>query len=103
MKKIMLLALLSFLVLGQIYSQTKQKKLVMNNQQKTEHYTFQLSDRVTRQVVTFKNRYGIAVCGDLYTPKNIGSQKLAAIIVSGPFGAVKEQSSGLYANELATR
>lgn len=41
--------------------------------------------------------------GDLYTPKNIGSQKLTAIVLSGPFGAVKEQSSGLYANEMAAR
>ena len=58
---------------------------------------------MTRQKVTFKNRYGITVSGDLYTPKNIGNQKLAAIILSGPFGAVKEQSSGLYANEMAER
>jgi fermentation-respiration switch protein FrsA (DUF1100 family) len=103
MKKITLLAVLSFLLIGQLYSQTKQKKVGMNNQDQTEHYTFQLSDKVTRQAVTFKNRYGITVSGDLYAPKNIGNQKLAAIILSGPFGAVKEQSSGLYANELASR
>src|SRR5215216_5644254 len=103
MKNITLVAVLSFLLIGQLYSQTKQKKEVMNNQDQTEHYTFQLSDKVTRQPVTFKNRYGITVSGDLYTPKNIGNQKLAAIILSGPFGAVKEQSSGLYANELAAR
>ncbi len=41
----------------------------MNNQGQTEHYTFQLGDKVTRQKVTFKNRYGITVSGDLYTPK----------------------------------
>jgi fermentation-respiration switch protein FrsA (DUF1100 family) len=75
----------------------------MNNTEQTDHYTFQLSDKVTRKAVTFKNRYGITASGDLYTPKNIGNQRLAAIIVSGPFGAVKEQSSGLYANELASR
>lgn len=72
----------------------------MENQ---EHYTFGLSDKVNRQAVTFKNRYGITVAGDLYTPKNIGNQKLPALVLSGPFGAVKEQSSGLYANELAAR
>jgi fermentation-respiration switch protein FrsA (DUF1100 family) len=102
MKKITLLVL-SFLLIGQIFSQAKQKKDFMNNQGQTEHYTFQLSDKVTRQKVTFRNRYGITVSGDLYTPKSIGNQKLAAIVLSGPFGAVKEQSSGLYANELAAR
>ena len=103
MKKRSLVAFLSFLLIGQLYSQTRQKKEVINNQDQTEHFTFQLSDMVTRQAVTFKNRYGITVSGDLYTPKKIGNQKLAAIILSGPFGAVKEQSSGLYANELASR
>jgi len=88
---------------GHTYSQTKQKNETMNNTERTDHYTFQLSDKVTRKAVTFKNRYGITVSGDLYTPKNAGNQKLAAIILSGPFGAVKEQSSGLYANEMAAR
>src|SRR3954451_22990737 len=103
MKRITIIAVLSVLMFGQAYSQTKQKKEVMNNTEPTEHYTFQLNDKVTRQAITFKNRYGITVSGDLYTPKNTGNQKLAAIILSGPFGAVKEQSSGLYANELAVR
>ncbi|WP_318849103.1 alpha/beta hydrolase [Chryseobacterium sp. JV558] len=69
----------------------------------TEHYTFQLSDKVTRKAVTFKNRYGITLSGDLYLPKNAGNEKLAALAISGPFGAVKEQSSGLYANQMAER
>src|SRR5438309_1471739 len=103
MKKITLLASLPLLLIGQVYAQAKQKKDVMNNTEQTDHYTFQLSDQVNRKAVTFKNRYGITVSADLYTPKNIGNQKIAAIIVSGPFGAVKEQSSGLYANELASR
>ncbi|WP_430407047.1 alpha/beta hydrolase [Fluviicola sp.] len=68
-----------------------------------EHYTFQLSDKVTRQKVTFKNRYGITLSGDLYLPKNAGNERLAALAISGPFGAVKEQSSGLYANQMAER
>jgi len=93
MKKITLVAVLSFLLIGRLFSQTKQKKEVMNNQDQTEHYTFQLSNKVTRQAVTFKNRYGITVSGDLYTPKNIGNQKLAAIILSGPFGAIENCSS----------
>lgn len=80
--------------------QNKQEK--MNDTAKTEHYTFELSDKVTRQRVTFKNRYGITLTGDLYTPKNAGNN-LSAIAISGPFGAVKEQSSGLYANQMAER
>ena len=80
--------------------QNKQEK--MNDTAKTEHYTFELSDKVTRQKVTFKNRYGITLTGDLYIPKN-ASNNLSAIAISGPFGAVKEQSSGLYANQMAER
>ncbi|SFW17870.1 hypothetical protein SAMN02927921_00363 [Sinomicrobium oceani] len=67
-----------------------------------EHYTFELSDKVIRQKVAFKNRYGIELTGDLYLPKN-GGNNLPALAISGPFGAVKEQSSGLYANQMAAR
>jgi fermentation-respiration switch protein FrsA (DUF1100 family) len=66
-------------------------------------YTFQLSDQVTRKKVTFKNRYGIELTGDLYVPKNSGNEPLPALAISGPFGAVKEQYSGLYANQMAER
>lgn len=65
--------------------------------------TFQKSDKVDVKKVTFKNRYGITLVGDLYTPKNNSAEKLPAIAVSGPFGAVKEQVSGLYAQNLAER
>lgn len=65
-------------------------------------YSFPLRDTVTREKVRFHNRYGIALCGDLYLPKSF-SGKLSAVAVSGPFGAVKEQCSGLYAEELASR
>jgi hypothetical protein len=65
-------------------------------------YTFTLDKNVKRTSVRFKNRYGITVAGDLYVPKN-AKGKLPALVVSGPFGAVKEQSSGLYANEFARR
>ena len=64
--------------------------------------TFPKSDKVEHRKVTFKNRYGITLVGDLYVPKN-AKGKLAAIAISGPFGAVKEQSSGLYAQHLAER
>ncbi|MBN3182133.1 alpha/beta hydrolase [Pectobacterium brasiliense] len=63
--------------------------------------TFAQSNNVDHRKVTFQNRYGITLVGDLYIPKNRGDRKLAAIAVSGPFGAVKEQSSGLYAQTLA--
>lgn len=75
----------------------------MNNTEQTDQYTFELSDKVTRQKVTFKNRYGISLSADLYVPKNSKNQPLAAIAISGPFGAVKEQSSGLYAQTMAER
>lgn len=65
-------------------------------------YSFPLRDTVIREKVRFHNRYGIELCGDLYLPKG-ASGKLAAVAVSGPFGAVKEQCSGLYAEELASR
>lgn len=63
---------------------------------------FPKSSKVDHRKVTFKNRYGIALVGDLYLP-NHASGKLAALAVSGPFGAVKEQSSGLYAQTMAER
>ncbi|TNG88652.1 alpha/beta hydrolase [Pasteurellaceae bacterium UScroc12] len=64
---------------------------------------FPQSDQVTQQKVQFKNRYGITLVADLYLPKNRTGKKLPAIAVAGAFGAVKEQSSGLYAQELAKR
>ncbi len=63
---------------------------------------FPLSDKVNHRKVTFHNRYGVTLAADLYEPKG-ASGKLAAIAVSGPFGAVKEQSSGLYAQTMAER
>ena len=63
---------------------------------------FPQSDKVNHSKVTFHNRYGVTLAADLYVPKN-ATGKLAAIAVSGPFGAVKEQSSGLYAQTLAER
>lgn len=99
MKKITLIIAVLLTISAQMTAQTKQKSNKMNT---TEHYTFQLSDKVTRQKVSFKNRYGITLSGDLYLPKNAGNN-LSAIAISGPFGAVKEQSSGLYANQMAER
>ena len=64
--------------------------------------TFPQSDKVDHKKVTFHNRYGITLAADMYIPKN-AEGKLPAIAVSGPFGAVKEQCSGLYAQTLAER
>lgn len=64
--------------------------------------TFPKSDKVDHKKVTFCNRYGITLGADMYTPKTAGG-KLPAIAVSGPFGAVKEQASGLYAQTMAKR
>lgn len=63
---------------------------------------FPKSEKVDHKKVTFVNRYGITLAADMYTPKG-ASGRLPAIAVSGPFGAVKEQSSGLYAQQLAER
>ncbi|WP_038337183.1 alpha/beta hydrolase [Empedobacter falsenii] len=97
-KSIIIILLLAFA--GQL---SAQNNLSNSTKMTNEHYTFQLSEKVTRQKVTFKNRYGITLSGDLYIPKNVASELLPALAISGPFGAVKEQSSGLYANQMAER
>ena len=78
-----------------------------NNMQKLEltqewDKVFPLSEKVNHRKVTFETQYGLTLAADLYTPKD-AQGKLAAIAVSGPFGAVKEQSSGLYAMRMAER
>lgn len=64
--------------------------------------TFRKSAKVTHKKVTFINRYGITLAADMYTPKNVKG-KLPALAVAGPFGAVKEQCSGLYAQTMAEK
>lgn len=105
MNSIYITLIATFTLLGQFcQASTKEQQIsIMNIKDSTEHYTFQLSDNVIRQKVSFKNRYGIRLSGDLYLPKNNNGKSLAAIAISGPFGAVKEQSSGLYANQMAER
>ena len=77
------------------------KKEVLNLTQEWDK-TFPESDKVNHSKVTFVNRYGITLAADMYMPKG-AEGKLPAIAVSGPFGAVKEQSSGLYAQTMAER
>ncbi|WP_343212936.1 alpha/beta hydrolase [Actomonas aquatica] len=65
--------------------------------------TFPQSEKVDHEKVAFKNRYGITIVADLYLPKDLGDKSAAALAVSGPYGAVKEQASGLYAQTMAER
>ena len=105
MKGISVLSALFFLIVGQVNSQSEQAeaKQKQETNAQADYYTFKLSDQVTRKEVTFKNRYGITLAADLYLPKNSEGKPLPALAISGPFGAVKEQSSGLYAQIMAER
>ena len=73
--------------------QTDNKNIVMENLELTKEWDkiFPKSDKVNHSKVTFRNRYGITLAADMYRPKNVNG-KMAAIAVSGPFGAVKELS-----------
>jgi len=105
MKKTTFLAITSILFIGISCSQNtnNQQTEEKMNETTTEHYTFELSKDVARKKVNFKNRYGITIAGDLYFPKKMASEKISALAISGPFGAVKEQSSGFYAMKMAER
>ena len=104
MKKLIAIITTVLLFIGQGCNtkkdENKMKNISINNTE--QHYTFILNENVTRQKVSFKNRFGIVISADLYLPKNTGNS-LPALAISGPYGAVKEQSSGLYANQLAAR
>ncbi|MBQ7420785.1 MAG: alpha/beta hydrolase [Prevotella sp.] len=108
MKKILATALL--IVSMTANAQTKVPSQNQTNNKNMEQLTltqdwdktFPMSKKVNHKKVTFHNRYGITLAADMYTPKD-AQGKLAAIAVSGPFGAVKEQSSGLYAQTMAER
>lgn len=83
-------------------NQVKEKNMEKLELVKEWDKVFPQSNKVVHEKVTFRNRYGITLVADMYIPKNVEG-KLAAIAVSGPFGAVKKQSSGLYAQTLAER
>lgn len=94
MKKIAALIIVSLITLGQVFAQSKQ----------TNNLTFKLSDKVTMEKVHFKNRYGITIAANMYLPKNIDKTgKYPAIIVGTPYGGVKEQGAGIYAQTMAER
>ena len=106
MKKVLFFAML---VSGMLASCTNSNKQTTENDMEQEleltqewDKVFPLSEKVSHKKVTFKTQYGLILAADMYTPKDVKG-KLAAIAVSGPFGAVKEQSSGLYAMKMAER
>lgn len=110
MKKLILMA---FLAIGTSAAGASTSEKVDSNQRNNKSMekleltkewdkVFPKSDKVDHSKVTFRNRYGITLAADMYVPKN-ASGKMPAIAVSGPFGAVKEQSSGLYAQAMAER
>ena len=97
-RKLILITMAISASIGSSYSQKTEQKM-----ENKEHYAFALSNKVTHEKVSFVNRFGITLSADLYMPRERGSEKFAAIAVSGPFGAVKEQVSGLYAQTMAER
>jgi fermentation-respiration switch protein FrsA (DUF1100 family) len=86
------------------YGELKETPIEKEDLVLTEEWdkVFPKSDKVNHRKVTFVNRFGITLAADLYEPKD-AEGKLPAIAVAGPFGAVKEQSNGLYAQEMAER
>lgn len=106
-KKACLILIASFSLASSIMAQKENidKNMFMEeklNMTQEWDKVFPLSEKVNHSKITFHNRYGITLAADLYVPKN-AEGKLAAIAVCGPFGAVKEQASGLYAQTLAER
>lgn len=92
------ISMLLIVGISDLYAETN------NSQDSTDRYfTFQISDKVKRERVKFKNRFGFEICADVYSPKDsvVSETKFPAVIVGGPYGAVKEQASGLYASKLA--
>lgn len=100
---ILMAAFLCLFSLTESPAQNTHKNMEQLNLTQEWDKTYPKSDKVNHSKVTFINRYGITLAADLYAPKTIFGGKLPAIAVSGPFGAVKEQSSGLYAQTLAER
>ncbi len=101
--KLQTIVVLTFLAFANVVAQ-KTVKISMETLELTQEWdkTFPQSDKVEHSKITFHNRYGITLAADLYKPKN-ASGRLAAIAVCGPYGAVKEQVSGRYAQTLAER
>lgn len=104
MKILTVTALALFTLVGSAAADPLPKKGVTMNTIANDTRIFRINPEITARDIRFKNRFGIELAGHLYLPKNFNeSGSYTAIAVSGPFGAVKEQSSGLYAQELAAR
>ncbi len=104
MKKVILTAVFMGLMLVACNQNKENENNMSTSLQLTQKWdkVFQLSEKVNHRKVTFETQYGLTLAADLYEPKGLEG-KLPAIAVSGPFGAVKEQSSGLYAMRMAER
>lgn len=100
--KMKTLCALSMTALGLVFAAPDNASAADGNNEQWDK-VFAKSDKVDVKKVTFKNRFGIELVGDLYEPKDKPEGKMQAIAISGPFGAVKEQSSGLYAQTMAER
>ena len=104
MKKVILAVLVGGMLTACTNSKRTKIEENMTKQELTQEWdkVFPLSEKVNHKKVTFETQYGLTLAADLYEPKD-AEGKLAAIAVSGPFGATKEQSSGLYAMRMAER
>ena len=104
MKKIILAVLAAGVLTACTNNKQTTDKDMTHTLQLTQEWdkVFPLSEKVDHKKVTFETQYGLTLAADLYEPKN-ATGKLPAIAVSGPFGATKEQSSGLYAMRMAER
>ncbi len=109
MRRITIIALMSIMLLGQLYAQKKQKSttsktVIMEQISPAAYTTFKVSNNVTMYKVSFQNQYKMTVAGHLFIPKSLDTNKKhAAIIVGHPMGAVKEQSADVYASNMADR
>ena len=104
MKKILGMLLMSGMLMACTESKNSNTEKDMNKMELTQEWdkVFPLSEKVNHHKVTFKTQYGLTLAADVYEPKE-AQGKLAALAVCGPFGACKEQSSGLYAMKMAER
>lgn len=107
MKKVALITFLAVGLSGQVEGQqtaASENSAIARAEENKDFLTFPLSDKVTRQAVNYKNRFGITLSADLYLPKDIDkSKKHAAVVIGTPYGGVKEQGAGIYAQNMAER
>lgn len=104
MKKIAILIIISLMFISNVFAKGKKDNSEVRKMKEGTYLTFKLSDDVTLEKVNYKNRYGITLAAHLYISKEIDkSKKYPALVIGPPYGGVKEQGPGVYANELAQR